>query len=157
MFKSDDIGSNYYSTNYDKIIEVCKDYGNVEMNYWIQALNYFINISTEGTKSYTEGHIKTILNEFSKNEAVSPLVLLEILKKSKNIQVETVKEVLLNFFKKNEKTLKEDKEEADSNIQKIEKLEKEEKEITQKSKNFNFSKCCICNITLTLPLYFLFM
>ncbi|MCQ2817543.1 MAG: hypothetical protein MJ252_09795 [archaeon] len=141
------------SHNYDKIIEVCKKYGDVEMNYWIKALNYFINISSETTKSYTEGHIKTILSEFTKNEAVSPLVLLEILKKAKNIQVETVREVLLNFFKKNKTSLSEDKEETLSNCEKIEKLENEQKELNQKAKTFNSMKCSICNRTLNMPFY----
>lgn len=142
--------------NYDKIIDACQHYGSVEVNYWVQALNYFISISTEGTKSFLEKYIKRILQEVSQNESLSPLLLLEIIKKSKNVQFVTVKDVLLDFFKKNKESLTEDKRETENNAQKIEKLELEQKELQQKAKTFASVKCAVCGNSLTLPfVYFM--
>ena len=48
--------------NYPKIIDFCKEYGKKEMNFWIQALNYFINANTGETEKY----IKIALEELTK-------------------------------------------------------------------------------------------
>lgn len=101
--------------NYDKIIDVCKRFGQFEINYWVQALNYFIGISTVGTKSFLDKYIKQILNEVSQNESISPLLLLEIVKKGKSVQFSTIKDVLIDFFRKNKEALNEDKKETENN------------------------------------------
>ena len=142
--------------NYDKIIDVCKRYGQYEVNYWVQALNYFIGITTVGTKSFIEKYIKQILNEVSKNESISPLLLLEIIKKGQNVPFATVKEILINFFKRNKDALMEDKREAESNALKLQKLEQEQKELQQKAKTFASVKCSTCGNTLNVPfVYFM--
>jgi hypothetical protein len=141
------------SHQYDKIIIICENFGRVENNFWIQALNYFINISGG---EQIEKYIKLILSKVSDNEVLSPILVLEILKKKQNMKYETVKDFIVNSLAKEKKNLDSDKKEFDTNYSKLEKINQEVKELKQKAKVFNLSKCGLCNHTLQIPVtYFL--
>ena len=107
-------------------------------------------------KSFLDKYIKPLLSEVSQNEVISPLLLLEIVKKGKSVQFSTIKDVLIDFFRKNKEALNEDKKETENNALKIEKLEQEQQELQQKAKTFAAVKCASCGNTLTIPfVYFL--
>ena len=144
--------------NYDKLVSLCNSYGQSDMNYWVQALNYFLGISTNTTKGLLEKYIKQTLDNLFQSESVSPLVLLEIINKSKerSIPFETIKDVLLRFLSKTKESLTEDQRECEGNMQKIEKLEQEKQELQTKAKTYNFLKCSLCNGQITPPfIYFM--
>lgn len=138
--------------NYDKIINICENYGRGENNFWIQALNYFINIEGEQIENY----IKIILNKVTENELLSPILVLEILKKKPNMKYETVKNFIISSLTKEKKNLDIDKKDFELNFNKLEKINSEVKEIKQKARVFSVSKCTFCNQTISLPaVYFL--
>lgn len=140
--------------NYDKIINICENFGRMENNFWIQALNYFINIINGGEQ--IEEYIKLILNKVVENELLSPILVLEILKKKPNMKFETVKNFIVNSLTKEKKNLDSDKKEFEANYSKLEKINSEIKELKQKSKTFNITKCSLCSHTLQPPVvYFL--
>ena len=144
--------------NYDKLVALCNSYGQSDTNYWVQALNYFLGISTNATKGLLEKYIKQTLDNLFQNESVSPLVLLEILNKSKerSMPFDTIKDVLLKFLHKTKETLTEDQRECETNMQKIEKLEQEKTELQTKAKTYNFLKCSLCNGSISPPfIYFM--
>ena len=144
--------------NYDKLVSLCNSYGQSDTNYWVQALNYFLGISTNATKGLLEKYIKQTLDNLFQNESVSPLVLLEILNKSKerSMPFDTIKDVLLRFLHKTKESLTEDQRECEVNMQKIEKLEQEKTELQTKAKTYNFLKCSLCNGQITPPfIYFM--
>ena len=131
--------------NYDKLVSLCNSYGQSDTNYWVQALNYFLGISINATKGLLEKYIKQTLDNLFQNESVSPLVLLEILNKSKerSMPFDTIKDVLLRFLHKTKESLTEDQRECEVNMQKIEKLEQEKTELQTKAKTYNFLKCSL--------------
>lgn len=137
--------------NYEKIINICENFGRVENNFWIQALNYFINI--DGGEQI-ENYIKLILNKVSENELLSPILVLEILKKKPNMKFETVKNFITNSLSKEKKNLDLDKKEFEANYTKLEKITNEVKDLKQKAKVFNTSKCAFCSQTLQPPTVF---
>jgi hypothetical protein len=140
------------SHDYEKIINICENFGRVENNFWIQALNYFINIEGEKIEQY----IKNVLAKVSENELLSPILVLEILKKKPNMKYETVKNFIISSLSKEKKNLDLDKKEFEANYNKLEKFSTEVKEIKQKARVFNVSKCAFCNNTLAPPVvYFL--
>ena len=144
--------------NYDKLVSLCNSYGQSDTNYWVQALNYFLGISINATKGLLEKYIKQTLDNLFQNESVSPLVLLEILNKSKerSMPFDTIKDVLLRFLHKTKESLTEDQRECEVNMQKIEKLEQEKTELQTKAKTYNFLKCSLCNGQITPPfIYFM--
>jgi hypothetical protein len=116
-------------------------------------LNYFINIT--GGESI-ENYIKLILNKVSENELLSPILVLEILKKKPNMKYETVKNFVINSLSKEKKNLDNDKKDFENNFTKLEKINNEIKELKQKAKIFNVTKCAFCTHTLQPPVvYFL--
>ena len=117
-------------------------------------MNYFINISNGGEA--IENYIKLILSKVSENELLSPILVLEILKKKPNMKYETVKNFIVNSLSKEKKNLDSDKREFEANFSKLEKINSELKELKSKAKVFNVSKCACCNQTLQPPVvYFL--
>ncbi len=115
-------------------------------------MNYFINIEGEEIENY----IKLILNKVSENELLSPILVLEILKKKSNMKYETVKNFIIASLTKEKKNLDADKKEFEANFNKLEKINTEIKELKQKARVFSVTKCTFCNQTLTPPsVYFL--
>ena len=83
--------------NYDKLVSLCNSYGQSDMNYWVQALNYFLGISTNTTKGLLEKYIKQTLDNLFQSESVSPLVLLEIINKSKEHSIASLTSCILTL------------------------------------------------------------
>jgi hypothetical protein len=97
-----------------------------------------------------------ILNKIVENELLSPILVLEILKKKTNMKYDIVKNFIISTLSKEKKNLDVDKKEFETNYNKLEKINTEIKEIKQKARVFNVSKCAFCNQTLNLPaVYFL--
>ena len=87
----DDLLNFYIAKNRDKeILELCKEHGESEVNLWIHALKYFVK--PELKKEY---YIPDILQNLSRIENLSPLPILSILSKNKNIQYRYIKEFFL--------------------------------------------------------------
>lgn len=77
----EDLLNFFISRNKDQdIIELCKEHGHEEVNLWIHALKYFVKPELR-----REHFIPEILDELSKIANLSPLPVLNILSKSKNI------------------------------------------------------------------------
>jgi hypothetical protein len=103
-----------------------------------------------------ENYIKQILKRISENELLSPILVLEILKKKTNMKYETVKDFIMNSLSKEKKNLDADKKEFENNFSKLEKINSEVKELKSKAKIFNISKCAFCTQSLQPPVvYFL--
>jgi hypothetical protein len=97
-----------------------------------------------------------ILNKIAEGELLSPILVLEILKKKNNMKFETVKNFIISTLSKEKKNLDIDKKEFEANYAKLEKFNSEVKELRQKAKVFNILKCAFCNQNLNTPaVYFL--
>jgi uncharacterized FlaG/YvyC family protein len=89
---------------------------NKKVNYWLQALNYYISISTQSTKSYLGNYIIEVLDHLSntKDENFSPMILLDILDKARSnhghiIEFKVIKKYIIDWIKKQQESLKNDK------------------------------------------------
>lgn len=140
--------------NYPKIIECCQKYGKEDVNVWIQALTYFINYYNSD-KSTVE-YISIILKHIIENEAVSPLVILGIIKKLKYCGFYIMKDIITEYISKLQKSQIEDKKHLNDNYKKIEKLNSDIKDLNRKSKLFNMIKCSFCNQQLYMPITYFF-
>jgi hypothetical protein len=107
---------------YQKINESCdevmkKNEGKKKkVNYWLQALNYYISISSKSTISYLGKYIEEVLDHLaeSKEEDFSPMILLDILKKARSnhghiIEFKVIKKFIIKWIEKQQETLKNDK------------------------------------------------
>ena len=86
----EDLLNFFIARNRDKdIIQLCKEHGSDEVNLWIHALKYFVKPELR-----KEHYIPQILEELSRIPNLSPLPVLNIISKSKNIEYQHIK----NFF-----------------------------------------------------------
>ena len=131
---------------------------NKKVNYWLQALNYYISISTQTTKSYLGDYIIEVLDHLanSKEEDFSPMILLDILDKARSnhghiIEFKVIKKYIIDWIKKQQESLKNDKKITEENYNKIEANNQQLKELQVKAKPYNLSKCSICGQPLDIP------
>ena len=132
-----------------------------KVNYWLQALNYYISISTQSTKSYLGEFIIEVLDHLSQSteEDFSPMILLDILDKARSnhghiIEFKVIKKYIIDWIQKQQESLKQDKMETEANYNKIEQNNQQLKELQTKAKPYNLSKCSICGQALEMPFYY---
>ena len=75
----------------DEILHLCTTYGQLETNLWIQALKYFAKPDNK-----REDQIPKILKQLEEIHTLSPLLILSILSKNKNIEYKFVKDFFLS-------------------------------------------------------------
>ena len=152
------------SHEYQKINDSCKTImgkyagTNKKINYWLQALNYYISISTQSTKGYLGNYIIEVLDNLSniKDENFSPMILLDLLDKARSnhghiIEFKVIKKYIIDWIKKQQEQLKKDKKDTEINYKKIEDNNQQLKELQVKAKAYNLSKCSICGQPLDIP------
>lgn len=86
-----------------QIIQLCKEHGKKESNLWIQALKYFAKPENEA-----EHMINEVLREISELQNLSPLLILNILAKNKNVNFQLVKQYFIDKIGKDRKQIEED-------------------------------------------------
>ena len=84
-----------------KIIELCRAYGDNEINLWVQALKYFSKLDQEkrtfvDERGDSRSMITVALDYIQRIDSLSPLLVLNILGKAKNLTLGEVK----NYFRK---------------------------------------------------------
>ena len=154
---------------YQKINESCKEVmkknqgKKKKVNYWLQALNYYISISSKSTIGYLGKYIEEVLDHLSesKEEDFSPMILLDILNKARSthghiIEFKVIKKYIINWIEKQQESLKNDKKETEDNYKKIEENNKQLKELQMTAKSYSFTRCPFCNGALDIPfVYFI--
>ena len=154
---------------YQKINESCEEVmkknagQKKKVNYWLQALNYYISISSKSTISYLGKYIEQVLEHLaeSKEEEFSPMILLDILKKARSthghiIEFKVIKKFIIQWIEKQQETLKNDKKETEDNYKKIEENNKQLKELQMTAKSYSVTRCPICGGALDIPfVYFI--
>ena len=155
--------------DYKKINESCKEVmkknegKKKKVNYWLQALNYYISISSKSTISYLGEYIEEVLDHLteSKEEDFSPMILLDILNKARSthghiIEFKVIKKYIIKWIEKQQETLKNDKKETEENYKKIEENNKQLKELQTTAKSYSVTRCPLCGGALDIPfVYFL--
>ena len=154
---------------YKKINESCEDImkknegKKKKVNYWLQALNYYISISSKSTISYLGKYIEEVLDHLteSKEEDFSPMILLDILNKARSthghiIEFKVIKKYIINWIEKQQESLKNDKKETEDNYKKIEENNKQLKELQMTAKSYSVTRCPLCGGALDIPfVYFI--
>ena len=150
--------------DYQKINEFCRKNKEKDkkMNYWLQALNFYIDISNKSNNKEISGNIIEVLDNLSTKEEFSPMNLLDILEKASNdenkvIEIKEIRKYFKDWIKQKKESLKDDKVETEENYKRIEEYDKNIKDIHMSAKkfdSFSTSKCCSCKSSLEMPFVF---
>ena len=103
-----------------------------------------MDIIIEAEKEHDKGKDK-------RDEILSPLVVLDILKSNTQLQFKVIKKYLLNRLEVQDKVIRKNKEAVDHNTSKVREMRKEIHELKTTAKNFNPKTCEMCKEALKLP------
>ena len=138
----------YIKTNdHGNIWNTCSRYGHDDNDLWVQALTHFCSKDDLRCLEF----IKRILEEIEKKNFLTPLIVLKILSKSRNITFGTVKSYLKKQLNDHKKIMKTDQEEFTANMNNINQKKKEIYELKTQAQKFQFNKCAGCDLKLGLP------
>lgn len=127
--------------NYDKIMTICSNYGAVDNNFWVQALNYFIKIDSNSILEY----VKNILDNVIENEIIPPIMILDILKSKKDMTMDAIRYYVKKIIEKEHKIMNLNKQEFDANEDKELSYNNELNDLKCKATQFSVYKCSVCN------------
>lgn len=96
-------------------------------------------------------YIQKILQEIEQKEFLTPLIVLEILCKSKKITFGHVKTYLKKQLQRQQKAMTSDQQEFERNMGNITLKKKEIYELKTQCRKFQFNKCANCDGKLSLP------
>nr|AVN98119.1 Vps11 [Castula fusca] len=146
----------YYmqTKDYESIERLCKQYGETEKNLWLQALTYFVSELAEDQNSLeAQKHLKSILASIENVQAISPLLVIEIVSKNKTLAFSILKDYLVKKIKKlqdyttkNRKTIGKLSEDTDKTKQSIGTLR-------TTAQLFQLKECAECGKKLELPIF----
>ena len=150
--------------DYQKINEFCRKNKEKDkkMNYWLQALNFYIDVSNKSNNKEISANIIEVLDNLSTKEEFSPMNLLDILEKASNdqnrvIEIKEIRKYFKDWINQKKELLKDDKIETEENYKKIEEYDKNIKDIHMSAKKFDSystSKCYSCKSSLDMPFVF---
>lgn len=127
---------------------LCQEHGNdIESNLWIQALTYFCNKDSPQSVKY----IQLILQAIENKEFLTPLIVLEILSKNRNITFGTVKHYIKCQLNKCYNSMESDQSEFTSNTGKITRKKEEISQLKTTAQRFQPQRCASCDTKLVLP------
>eukprot|EP01017_Pseudomicrothorax_dubius_P039869 TRINITY_DN6172_c0_g1_i1.p1 TRINITY_DN6172_c0_g1~~TRINITY_DN6172_c0_g1_i1.p1 ORF type:complete len:866 (-),score=298.83 TRINITY_DN6172_c0_g1_i1:134-2731(-) len=129
-----------------KVLDLCRRYGETENNLWIQALKYFCK-----PENKDKNKIPDVLEYISKIEALSPLVILNILSRNQNIPYGLIKTYFLKKLQEERTFIEKDGEKAKENMEKAKASRAEYKKLKTQAKVFQTNRCAECDFQLTLP------
>ncbi|CAI5443623.1 unnamed protein product [Caenorhabditis angaria] len=142
---------NYYQKIGDlpKIVEICKNCPeNQRQKMWLDALSF---ISKSSAEMCNEEMIKYLLVEIEKSQVVHPLVVLEILSKSQNLTISTIKEYVINWLKKQESKILKNRKTIKENEKQMDELDEHIESLKFNAQVLQVSKCSACDTGLQLP------
>lgn len=138
---------NIEDNNFDGIIQTCNNYTTKDKSIWVQAFNYFINY--ENTEKIGD-YLSLVLNKIADNNLLSPIVVLQALKKRKNIKFEVYKQYLAKSMGDKMKEMSSDKKEFEDYYSQIKSANKKLNNIKTKPMYYNCQSCTVCKESFTV-------
>ena len=143
---------------YDKIINLCKNYGGSEPSFWGASLNYFINKDLRDTFKKEEEldeinkSLEIFLDKLLESKIMLSVNVLDIIYE-KNNQIPF--SILNNFMRKSLEyeleSIEEEQLKFNDYDRKIKAVVNDIKELKTKAYTFNLIKCCECNNNIDIP------
>lgn len=128
------------------IINLCKKYGETEVNLWVQALKYFAKAENNKTDKIPE-----ILDLVEKIDVLSPLLVLNILSREGKVKLKAFKKYYSSKMKALVTQIDKDTMMMKASTEKIERGREEYRKLKTAGKIFQTKKCSHCDKAIYLP------
>lgn len=152
QFKSELFINYLQNKNYNLILDFCIEFGNTDINYWKQALQFFVD-NIDENEEYEENikYLNETLSKIINIDQISPLEVLSILKKNPLITIETFLPFMQKALNDEKSNYADDKKEFEEKLKELEKVKQDIKDSYTKYVTIRPNKCAVCNISLSLP------
>ena len=157
-----DLLSIYIQKNdFDKIINICKNFGSKELSFWGTSLNYFLSKDLRKTLNKEEiknlnKHLEEFLKELLNSKIMPAIDVLDMInEQNSDIEFNILKQFLNNTLNNELDSIENKKSIYNDYETKIENICGNIKEFKTKASIFNPNKCCICSNEIEIP-YFAF-
>ena len=127
-------------------LNLCKKYGENEINLWVQALKYFAKPNENKIDRLPE-----VLDYIERIDVLSPLLVLNILSRNRNVPLVTFKKYFLSKMREYTGQTDRDAMMTRVNCDKIDKGRDEHRKLKTSGKVFQGTKCSHCDKTIFLP------
>jgi len=127
--------------DHDNIINFCKKQGLNDMNLWVQALSYFVAPTDDSTESARLARVPQILSYVKDVEALSPLLVLDICSKEKNVSFSYVKDYFKKKIEANEVDIKKCENIFMDNYEFSQKSRQEHKKLLSQGRVYQNQRC----------------
>jgi len=144
---------------FEKIINICKNYGSKELSFWGTSLNYFLSKDLRKGMKPNElkklnQYVEEFLLELLESRIMPPVDVLDMINEQNcnlpyNILNEFMKKALSNELN----SIEEKENYFNDYDNKIDTTCKSIKELKTKANVFNLNKCCECGSDIDLPYY----
>ena len=143
--------------DYDKIINLCKEYGDSEKSFWGIALNFFVDNTVR--ESLDEKELEKINEKFQiflkailEKKAMLPMNVLDIInEKNNNIPLEILRKFIDDSLENEINPLNEKVTNFDGYNNQLKSVNNKIKEIQTQASSFKLSKCEQCFMGITFP------
>ena len=142
---------------YEKIINLCKKYGNTDKSFWGIALNFFVDKAVRDTLDEEETNkinesLKKFLDVILDKKAMLPVNVLDIINKKNNeIPLDLLREFIDNSLNSEIEPINEKVSSFEGYNNQITSLCNQIKEIQTQASSFKLSKCETCFMGITFP------
>eukprot|EP01059_Diplonema_ambulator_P031289 TRINITY_DN5693_c0_g2_i1.p1 TRINITY_DN5693_c0_g2~~TRINITY_DN5693_c0_g2_i1.p1 ORF type:complete len:987 (+),score=409.86 TRINITY_DN5693_c0_g2_i1:69-2963(+) len=89
----------------DEVIRTCESFGKHDPNMWVQVLLYFVGLTETEDVSL---EIQKVLKHIDDENLLPPLVVIDILAKSKQTQLDTIKSYVIKRLEKDMEAIEQD-------------------------------------------------
>ena len=157
-----DLLSIYIQKNdFQKIINLCKNFGSKELSFWGTSLNYFL--SKDLRKIMTKEEIKNLnkyfeefLNELLNSKIMPAIDVLDMINEQNcDIEFNVINKFLNNALNNELDSIENKKNIYNDYESEIKNICENIKELKTKASVFNPNKCCVCSSDIEIP-YFSF-
>jgi tetratricopeptide (TPR) repeat protein len=137
------------ANDYEKIMNLCREYGAEDNDLWVQSLTYFS--SKEDSQSLD--YIQRILSEISQSKVnfLSPLIVLEILSKNRRLDFRIVKDYLKRQVHRYHSSMAKDSQALEENTRYTGEMRHEIQDLRTSARKFTVNKCANCEQKLQPP------
>ncbi|KAJ9457325.1 Vacuolar protein sorting-associated protein 11-like protein [Diplonema papillatum] len=135
----------------DEVIKTCERFGKQDPNMWVQVLLWFVGLHEKEEKEDVTLETQKVLKHIDAENLLPPLVVVDILGRSKETKLDTIKDYVVKRLERDMLAIDQDQKEIRELQALTQKYREEIRSQQSEAQIFQFSRCMSCGGGLELP------